>query len=160
MDHFRDEAIDAMLVRPAIFGELTERLMGCNDIRSCIAIAEPLLLEMAIKSTHEISVVAHLAEFILKSDNTIRIDSYYRQLPLTARQLERNFVKEIGVTPQTFRGMVRFQKSINQRIRQPHRHWTEIAHEYDYFDQMHFIKDFHKFLAINPRNFSPGDFAF
>jgi AraC-like DNA-binding protein len=160
MDNFRDEAMDTTLVRPELFGELTERLMGCTDIRSCIAIAEAYLLQLLTKSTSKPSVVGPLAELILRSDNSFRINTFYKQLPLSARQLERNFVKEIGIPPQTYRCMVRFEKLIYQRIKQPHRKWTEIAYEHDYFDQMHFIKDFHRFLDINPRNFSPGDFAF
>ena len=56
--------------------------------------------------------------------------------------------------------MVRFEKLIYQRIIKPKSKWTELVYEHHYFDQMHLIKDFHKFLDIYPGNFYSGDFAF
>jgi hypothetical protein len=160
MDYFRDEAVDAEMVHPKYFRELTERLMNCHTIQSAVAITESFLLHQLNKKSYQLSAASKLADLIMSTGNSLPVNAFYEQLPLTARQLERNFVKEIGVTPKTFSGMVRFENLIAHRINQPQSKWTELAYAYNYFDQMHLIKDFHKYLDINPGNFTPNDFAF
>jgi len=160
MDNFLDESIDACLIQSGLFDKLTEQLYGCNDVQSCIAIVEPILIKLLADYNKRQSVSAKLADLILTENDSSSLNIYYRQLPLSSRQIERNFTKEVGVTPKAFSSMVRFEKMIRQRIQQPESKWTEMAYQYNYFDQMHLIKDFQKYLGINPGSFSHHDFAF
>jgi methylphosphotriester-DNA--protein-cysteine methyltransferase len=160
MDSFCDEAIDACLIRPDLFNNLSESLMGCTNIQSCISVIMPFLINMMNKIKQRGSVASKLAELMLTANNPVSVNTLHKQLPLSSRQIERNFIKEIGVSPKTFSSMIRFEKMIRQRILRPQCKWTELAYEHNYFDQTHLIKDFHKFLDINPRSFSPEDFAF
>jgi AraC-like DNA-binding protein len=160
MDSFCDEAIDACLIHPVLFHKLTESLMACDNIHSCVSVIMPFLIHMLNDFKQRGSVASKLAELMLMANNSVSVNTLQKQLPLSIRQIERNFIKEIGVSPKTFSSMIRFEKMIHQRILQPQRKWTELAYEHNYFDQTHLIKDFHKFLDINPRNFSPEDFAF
>jgi len=160
MDFFRDAAIDATLLYPGIFGELTERLMECKDIRNYIEITEKYLVSFVRSHSYQASTATRLAELILRSNSTFHLTELYTQLPLTSRQLERNFIKEVGVSPKEFSSIVRFERLVHNHMNQPDRRWTELAHEYNYFDQMHMIRDFKKFLDIIPSDFCFGDFAF
>jgi AraC-like DNA-binding protein len=81
------------------------------------------------------------------------------KVSLSDRQLERNFSKEIGTTPKLYSNMVRFENLLRYRIDFPDKSWTEIAYEFNYYDQMHLIKAFKRFLDITPSDFRAGNFA-
>lgn len=159
MDQFCNEAVDALLVYPEVFRELTERLMGCNDIQSCIFLAEDYLTNKFKPRKSASPIVSNLASKIVASANTVPLTSLYKQMALCTRQLERNFVKEIGLTPKMYGSIVRFEKVMKHKLLHTNKKWTEIAYEHNYADQMHMVKDFHRFLNISPSNFSPEDFA-
>jgi methylphosphotriester-DNA--protein-cysteine methyltransferase len=134
-------------------------MIGCTDIQSCIQIIEPYFLHLLRNKRQEPSAVSQLADLINCSRPAAPVLSLYEKLPLTPRQLERNFTKEIGLPPKKYSAMVRFENLLRQRIQNPNRKWTDLAYELDYFDQMHMIRDFHKFLDINPNHFKAENFA-
>jgi len=159
MDQFCNEAVDALMVYPGVFRELTERLMGLNDIQSCIVLAESYLMNKLKPHKSASPIVSNLAAKIVASTNSLPLTTLYKQMPLSTRQLERNFVKEIGLTPKMYGSVVRFEKVIKHKMSHSKKKWTEIAYEHNYSDQMHLVKDFHRFLNISPGNFHPEDFA-
>ncbi|MFL5788671.1 MAG: helix-turn-helix domain-containing protein [Flavisolibacter sp.] len=69
---------------------------------------------------------------------------------LSVRQFERVFQQRIGLAPKHFSRMVRFWQAWKMKERQPGLSWIRIAHECEYFDQMHLIRDFHEFAGVNP----------
>jgi AraC-like DNA-binding protein len=154
MNTFRDEAIDALLVNPALFNQVTSRLLECNNASSCIQIVEPCFLRMLSSRKPVKITIDRLAVSIADS-----IDDTQLRYSLTTRQIERNFTKEVGVNPKLYRSLIRFEKMLDQKINQPLKKWTELAYDYNYFDQMHMIKDFHRFLNVNPSQFNPSQFA-
>lgn len=159
MENFCNEAVDATLIRKEFFSELTERLIDCNDIQSCIDIAEPFFTDLITERNQKDSIPSLLAKQLLARDISFPVQELYKQFPITTRQLERNFIREIGVGPKTYSCLIRFENLIYHRIEKPNMKWSEMAYEHHYFDQMHMIKDFHKYLGINPGDFSPSDFA-
>ena len=69
------------------------------------------------------------------------------------RQLERNFKKQIGVSPKQLGKVIRLQTALKMLLDPKTERLTEIAYESEYFDQAHFIKDFKEFTGINPKDF-------
>jgi transcriptional regulator GlxA family with amidase domain len=69
------------------------------------------------------------------------------------RQLERNFKKQIGVSPKQLGKVIRLQTALKMLLDQKSENLTDIAYESEYFDQSHFIKDFREFTGINPKDF-------
>lgn len=157
---FRDEAIDGALVMPSLFPELTERLMACKDIDSCIAVAEPYLLALAKKTSYMSVGVEQMVKLVISSPAKVSINALQQNVCLSQRQLERNFVKEIGTTPKLYSRMVRFSNMIRYKMDHADTKWSGLAYEFDYVDQMHLIKDFQHFLGVTPGEFVPEDFAF
>nr|WP_198160643.1 helix-turn-helix domain-containing protein [Pedobacter panaciterrae] len=160
-NHFCNQAVDGQLLFTNIFKEITERLMPCNTINQCIAVVEPYLLQMSLKhcKIYPSKAVDQMADLILTNNSTANIGPFLPDLCLSERQLERNFAKEIGTTPKLYSSMVRFEKLLRHRIDFPDKNWTNIAYEFNYYDQMHLIKTFKRFLDITPRDFRPGNFA-
>ncbi|SKC82326.1 helix-turn-helix domain-containing protein [Ohtaekwangia koreensis] len=159
MSEFCDQSVDASLVMPALFNDITEQLMECKDFDSCKNMIEPFLInQLSLRSADSAS--EKLATLIKDVASASRITSLYKDIPLSGRHLERNFRKEVGVSPKTYSNLLRFEKVMQARKQRPSEKWSVIAYEFNYFDQMHLVKDFKKFLNITPTAFRPGDFAF
>lgn len=140
--------------------KITGQLLGVRDIESCIALVEPYLIHLATRHTGRCSIVDNI---IIKMDlhtSGDAVSKWASACHLSVRQLERIFLKEVGLTPKTFYRLCRFEKMIRSKIEQPSVKWSALACEFGYADQMHLIKEFKQFLGITPSHFVPSDFAF
>ncbi|CAL1519013.1 helix-turn-helix domain-containing protein [Chitinophaga sp. MM2321] len=158
---FCNQAIDGQLLYAAFFGEITEQLMACRHISGCIRIIEPYLLRLAARQ-HKIypsKAIEQMTGLIFTDKAPASIADFLRKVCLSERQLERNFVKEIGTTPKLYSNMVRFENLLRYKMDFPRQNWTNLTYEFNYYDQMHLIKSFQRFLGINPGDFAPEDFA-
>ena len=68
----------------------------------------------------------------------------------STRQFARKFIQQVGVRPKLFARIARFQAALENKGRYPTKSWTDIAHEFGYYDQMHMIHDFGKFTGGTP----------
>jgi AraC-like DNA-binding protein len=69
------------------------------------------------------------------------------------RQLERRFVHDIGISPALLANVFRFRRVFDEIERDSARPWTDAALAAGYFDQSHFIRDFHRFVGCTPGEF-------
>jgi AraC-like DNA-binding protein len=74
---------------------------------------------------------------------------------LSARQFERRFLANYGMSMRDFRRLVRYMSALNFVL---NRKWetgvvTRIAQDSGYFDQAHFIRDFREFVGRAPGEF-------
>ncbi|RAJ80069.1 helix-turn-helix protein [Chitinophaga dinghuensis] len=76
-----------------------------------------------------------------------------KNLPLSERQLERNFKRYIGMSVGRFLRVSRFEKAQQLLAAQTGRRLTDIAHLAGYFDQAHFISDFKRLTGVSPKRF-------
>jgi transcriptional regulator GlxA family with amidase domain len=70
---------------------------------------------------------------------------------LSVRQFERRFKEFSGFSPKLFLRITRFNSVLNKNFQ--NKSMTQIAHEYGYYDQSHFIHDFQKFSGYNPKEY-------
>lgn len=70
---------------------------------------------------------------------------------LSLRQFERRFKEFSGFSPKLFLRIKRFNSTLNKSF--PNQCLAEIAYEYGYYDQSHFIHDFQKFSGYNPKEY-------
>lgn len=85
---------------------------------------------------------------IFSSKGSLRVGELADESTLSRRQFERRFVERIGVPPKSLGQIVKFQHVL-QSLKFTER-LTQIAHDADYFDQSHFIKDFRKRTDTTP----------
>ena len=159
MNEFCDQAVDASLLKPAIFTAITDQLMACENLHDCITLIEPFLLDLLARNHRGTSAIDQLATLI-RNTPAKRISALYKDIPVSGRHLERNFIKEIGVSPKTYSNLLRFEKVMQAKKARPTETWSSLAYEFNYFDQMHLVKDFRKYLNISPGAFEPEKFAF
>lgn len=158
---FCNEAIDGQLVYTGLFQEITERLMACRNINDCIKTAEPYLLQLLQKQKklYSSAAIDQMTKLIFKDKAPGNITDFIEKVALSERQLERNFIKEVGTGPKLYSNMVRFENLLRHKMNSPEKNWTTLAYEFNYYDQMHLVKSFQRFLGTNPRDFLPANFA-
>lgn len=68
------------------------------------------------------------------------------------KKLERTFLKAVGYTPKHYGRITRFNRAI-RKMKNGTLSLTEIGYDCGYFDQSHFIRDFHQFAGTTPGHF-------
>jgi AraC-like DNA-binding protein len=69
---------------------------------------------------------------------------------MSTRQFERKALERIGLSPKLYARMIRFTYAYKFKEKLPETSWNEIAYRFNYFDQMHFIRDFRSFAGFTP----------
>ena len=99
--------------------------------------------------------IAGAVRTILTQKGLVNIRDLSEQYFRSHRQFERNFKEHTGFTAKTFSRIVRFN-SLMQRQLNTQSSLTQIALEFGYYDQSHFINDFRAFSGYSPRTYFSG----
>lgn len=146
-----------------------------NTDYSCKALAIPVCIDNIHKKLEQQTDFEQQAQIVeesfkdafCKKNKEAILGSYHNflegteteRLYLSTRQAERLFLKEVGLSPKSYSNLRRFSNLLKAKKFNPQQNWTSLAHEFGYFDQSHFIKAFHTFLGITPRQFNMEVFA-
>jgi AraC-like DNA-binding protein len=76
-----------------------------------------------------------------------------KELNISERSLERYFKQYIGISPNLYSRINRFQSALENIRQNQFSKLTDIAYQCNYFDQSHFIREFKEFAGISPKLF-------
>lgn len=133
--------------------ELEEKIIQSVNTVTRIQIIEEFLLKQLKKNSTIDSIVRRTIDVILETKGSVSIGSLVLDDVTKRKQLERKFLKEVGVTPKKLGKMIRLQTALTMLLNAESTNLIQIAYESDYFDQAHFIKDFKEFTGLNPKKF-------
>ncbi len=141
-----------------LFGEapakaLERQITGAADTQERIKIMEAFLLERLEKASTIDDIVKSTIDAMLAARGTKPVHAILKDDLSKRRQLERKFVKQIGMSPKQLGKVIRLQAALKMLLNQPTGSLTQIAYENEYYDQAHFTKDFKEFTCINPKDF-------
>ena len=72
---------------------------------------------------------------------------------ISQKHLISLFDKYVGLTPKTLARIYRFQQVLKQIEVKKDIDWLQLLADCGYYDQSHFVKDFHDFSGINPTQY-------
>lgn len=82
------------------------------------------------------------------------LDTFFKSQNLSARQLERNLKKTIGLTPKALSRIGRFYSILDYiKFREHNINFHDLATEQSFSNHSHFIKEFKSLTASTPKNF-------
>ena len=82
------------------------------------------------------------------------LDEFFNSQNLSTRQIERKVKNFTGLTPQNISRLGRFYSVLEyMKFRQFNIEYSELALEYKFSDQSHFIKEFKHFTKTTPKSF-------
>lgn len=133
--------------------ELEQKIVEATNSSERIEIIENFLLDKLNEKTTIDNIVKTTIDALLATNGSASISEILKEDLSKRRQLERNFIKQIGVSPKQFGKVIRLQTALKMLLNKKAENLTDIAYESEYFDQAHFIKDFKEFTGINPKEF-------
>jgi hypothetical protein len=142
----------------SLFGEkpskkLTQKIIQATDTKKRIEIIEGFLLNKLIDKVTIDNIVKTTVETIFLTKGSTAINAILKDDLSKRRQLERKFLKQIGISPKQLGRVIRLQTALKMLLKQQPENFTRIAYESAYYDQAHFIKDFKEFTGTTPGNF-------
>jgi AraC-like DNA-binding protein len=106
------------------------------------------------KTQHRIPTIDYALTHLHASPGTTTIAELTRTTGLSSRRLSQLFREQIGVSPKLYCRIQRFQQAVQHMHHGADIHWTELALTCGYYDQSHFINDFHAFSGLSPTSYS------
>lgn len=134
--------------------DLEQKVIQAGNTMKRIRIVEKFLIERLNQEKTIDKIVKSTIDSLLATNGGASINSILKEDLSKRRQLERNFKKQIGVSPKQLGKVIRLQTALKMLLEQKAPNLTNVAYESEYFDQAHFIKDFREFTGINPKDFS------
>ncbi|NQX98826.1 MAG: helix-turn-helix transcriptional regulator [Flavobacteriales bacterium] len=132
--------------------ELEQKIVQAASTQERIAIIETFLLNELNQNKTIENLVKTTVDTLLATNGNTSINKILKDELSKRRQLERNFKKQIGISPKQLGKVLRFQTALKM-ILNDKENLTNIAYESEYFDQAHFIKDFKEFVGTTPKEF-------
>ncbi|MBD2701632.1 helix-turn-helix transcriptional regulator [Spirosoma sp. BT702] len=87
---------------------------------------------------------------LIRSKGNVSLKDLQAELNVSERLLERRFKQSVGISPNLFARICRFQASLHQLKTSRFDKLSDIAFDNGYADQSHFIRTFKEFAGFSP----------
>lgn len=137
--------------------ELEQKIVHASGTKERIKIIEDVLLNKLKSAATIDTIVKTTIDALLSTKGNAPINTILKDDLSKRRQLERKFLKQIGVSPKQLGKVIRLQTALKMLLNKQHQSLTSIAYESEYYDQAHFIRDFKEFTGTTPQEFLDDD---
>jgi AraC-like DNA-binding protein len=149
MHELTDRDYEAHSVLGGFIADVRQRMGSERSFAERVRLVDELLLRQSLRSPSfdGISAAAHR---IIQVGGRVGLAALASSAGLGVRQFERRFIQQVGMRPKLFARIARFEAALEGKARSVTRSWTEVAHEFGYYDQMHMVHDFGEFTGQTP----------
>jgi AraC-like DNA-binding protein len=149
MHELTDEDYEGHSLLGAFISRLQQRLGGCKSLEERARCVDGFLVRRAMDSRSDDGISA-AANRIVVGGGRVEIAALANRAGLSMRQFERRFIQQVGMRPKLFARIARFEAALDTKARSATKSWTDVAHEFGYYDQMHMVHDFGEFSNKTP----------
>lgn len=128
---------------------LSEQVYESREMLDKVRLIESLLIKQLLANHQSDSSLQRAISRIVRSGGQTSVDRLASDLGISGRQLERRFMREVGLGPKLLCRILRFQQ-VFQAVESANQNWALIAAECGYYDQAHLIRDFRQFAGQTP----------
>lgn len=133
--------------------EIGERMLTAHSTTERIAHIESFLRERLANKSINDPIVSSTVDTIVQTQGQLLVYDHLTRFNVNHRQLNRKFGAIIGLSPKQLSRTVRIQGALKTMLTKDFHKLTDLAYDYEYFDQSHFIKEFKAFTGITPKEF-------
>jgi len=152
----RDRTVALSDIDPAAPAHVGEQLDGCTcDDQIGAVLDRALRARLAAAGTRRLDRLTRLAQSLRRTPGA-SVDAWARASACSARTLERQFERFVGISPKEFSRVRRFQRALRLAREQPKLRWAAIAACMGYTDQAHMGRDFRQFAGCAPTLVGPA----
>jgi AraC-like DNA-binding protein len=152
VSEFRNQILGAGETGFLVAKTLIDKLKSVPDTGTRLAILENDLLSI-LRSSCETPDNFRQIFKALRQHNSPDITDFCRQNNISIRQLERMYIKYVGLPASMWHTLNRFHSSMNQLLHSDYSKLSDLAYDNEFFDQVHFIKEFRRFAGDTPGKF-------
>lgn len=103
--------------------------------------------------TGQAPLVEAVVDEISRCNGIVKLARLYRNYPVAARQMRRYFEQVVGISPKHFAKICQVNAVIRAMMQNDTERLRSLALDHGFYDQAHFIHDFHRFVAMDPGGF-------
>ncbi|MCZ8207602.1 MAG: helix-turn-helix domain-containing protein [Aquidulcibacter sp.] len=118
-----------------------------------VAIAQAWIASW-LEQSRPFDEIDHIARLLVKTGGKVSIGRLADRAGISARQLQRRFLRDVGVTPKFFGRLTRFEAALAAQSRQPDQTWAHIAAEAGYADEAHLSREARALCGMTPQTFA------
>lgn len=146
----RDPAATDVLGPRALL--LRDAVLSAADFPSRVAAAEQCIGRM-LDGRPPVDGIDRASRLLVATRGRARIDALAERSGLGPRQFQRQFARQVGLSPKLYARTVRFEAALTAHRSAPAKLWTDIVHEAGYFDQAHFVRECRALTGVPPSHF-------
>lgn len=127
-----------------------DKVYATNDIDEKVKLLDNYFLSQ-LNTFHE-ELVEKSIQLITASSQKFKVLELANALTTSTKTLNRKFQKHLNCTVKDYIEVAQFRKSFNHFLNEnKSEKLTNLAYQFDYYDQSEFIKQFKKITGINPK---------
>lgn len=135
-------------------GNLNWRLLEATSEAQRVTLMTDFLGQQLAHEKTRDRIVEKSLRLIHHDPGCISVKDLLDTLNISERQFERRFCQTVGVTPQFYIRIKRFNEAIRLMKTGQFESLTHVAHALNFYDQSHFIRDTKAFSGITPKHLS------
>lgn len=131
---------------------LTEKLLDANSVQHLVELFSREIYQKLLQAKKQ-HVIQESIHRIRNCESNIDTAFLARQYCLSRRQFQRKFKEEVGISPESYFRIVKFQKSLQLLRNGQYSRLSDIAYKLGYADHSHFSREFKLFSSFSPKEF-------
>lgn len=151
------EIRDRVMDLPSLWGKegktIEEQIYCASSNIERVKIVENYLLNRLRNDKEKFQLADYGLQYIYKFKGKVTTDQLIDHLGFSSKYVQRLFNSTIGVSPKYIIRLYRFLNACNYLGAGQFQTLADVAYEFGYYDQSHFIKEFKEFSGLTPKEF-------
>lgn len=132
---------------------ITEQLLNTADPLQIAKLLGDCLWQNIVRKQQEDAIITNSVHEIAAHITVVHSSELSGKYNLSQRQYQRRFKQHMGVSPETYIRILKFQHALQAINRRSFSKLSDIGYELGFADQSHFIREFRLFSGYTPKDF-------
>ena len=147
------EITNSLIATEHLFSrDFSERILNTHDPKQIVQLLSEQLYIKMLRSQQN-TMIGQSVNLLIEKTEELNSKTLSTQFSISRRQFQRKFKEQVGVSPETYLRITKFQKSIHLLLRSQEEKLSNIAYALNYADQSHFCREFKYFSGHTPKHF-------
>lgn len=133
-------------------GDLNMQLLEAKHEQERLTLLTNFLASKLRQATTGDRLIEESLRIIHNNVSYVSVKYLFEYLNLSERQFEKRFSQTVGVTPQFYIRVKRFNEAVRLMQTRRFEKLTDIAHHLNFYDQSHFVRDIKVFSGVTPKS--------
>ena len=151
---YTEERIDLHKVfMPAVVERISNELKVAGDEKEKAKILENFVMQQFHHAHPNPDYIDEAVHLIIEKNGLLNVNDLMQNIFMSRRNFERRFFKKVGLSPKYYARIFRMSYLFNMIAGKKKVDWSSIFHQFEFYDQSHFIKDFVEFTGRTPQQY-------